>query len=133
MACKGCPAQLPASTQGKPPTAAIKDQRGRWLAESLQQHVCKITHAADRGIKQRNYVVVSQTQVPSALIECGFLTHETEALKLKKEDYQKLLISGISDGVIQFLKVQQSQPKRGISSLNIAADVPADETEVTAP
>lgn len=115
------------------PTAAIKDQRGRWLAESLQQHVCKITHASDRGIKQRNYVVVSQTQVPSALIECGFLTHETEAGKLKKEDYQKLLISGISDGVIQFLKAQQSQPKRGLSSLNNPADVPAEETEVTAP
>lgn len=92
----------------------VHDQRGRWLAESLQRHTCRATQATDRGIKQRNYAVVSQTHVPAALIECGFLTHAAEMARLKKADYQKQLTSAIAAGVAEFLKAQQSRPQRGI-------------------
>lgn len=109
---------------------SVQDQRGRWLAESLQRHTCEATQAADRGIKQRNYAVISQTQVPAALIECGFLTNDTEAARLKKAAYQKQLAEGIARGISGFLKAQQGQPHRGIHlATTPAVPLPEETTE----
>lgn len=93
---------------------AVKDQRGKWLADFLQKRVCQNTQAVNRGIKERNYAVVSQTAVPSALIECGFLTNAAEAKSLQQGSYQKKLISGIAEGILQFLNAHHRQPSRGI-------------------
>jgi len=108
---------------------SVKDERGRWLAESLQRHACLATKAGDRGIKERSYAVISQTQVPAALIECGFLTHEKEAARLKKTDYQKQLIQGITTGITQFLKARQTRPEHGIHLLAGPPTSPQEETE----
>lgn len=110
---------------------ALKDQRGKWLADCLQKRVCVNTHAVNRGVKERNYAVVSQTTVPSALIECGFLTNETESKRLQQDDYQKQLISGITEGVLMFLNSHHRQPSRGI--LHAADIIRPEETEEAAP
>ena len=114
-------------------TGSLKDERGRWLAECLQQHVCQVTKAADRGIKERNYAVVSQTAVPAALVECGFLTHPGEAARLKQEAYQKQLTAGLVAGILQFLKAHHHQPQRGIHLLAGPATSPQEEKEVSTP
>lgn len=106
---------------------ALKDQRGKWLADYLQKRVCQNTQAVNRGIKERNYAVVSQTIVPSTLIECGFLTNETEAKKLQQAAYQKQLISGIAEGIVQFLNAHHRQPSRGI--LHTAETTSPEEVE----
>lgn len=114
-------------------TGSLKDKRGRWLAECLQQHVCRVTKTADRGIKERNYAVVSQTSVPAALVECGFLTHPTEAAKLKQEAYQKQLTAGLVAGILQYLKAHHHHPQRGIQLLTGPATAPQEEREVATP
>ena len=108
------------------PNGPVQDLRGRKLAESLQRHACRVTEAVDRGIKQRNYAVVSQTQVPAALIECGFLTHEAEAASLKNPDYQKKLTLAIAQGMAEFLKIQGGHPQHGVllDSREPAEDAP---------
>lgn len=96
---------------------AVQDRRGHWLAESLQRHACLMTHAENRGIKQRNYAVVSRTQVPAALVECGFLTNPEEAARLKKTEYQQKLVAGIATGIAEFLKAHHGLPDRGIQAV----------------
>jgi N-acetylmuramoyl-L-alanine amidase len=87
-----------------------KGTRGRnaseRLARSLQQQACLAAKAEDRGIKAKNYAVVTHTPCPAVLIECGFLTHAEEVAKLKRADYQKDLTRGIAAGVAEFLKTQ---------------------------
>lgn len=95
---------------------SVQDRRGHWLAENLQRQAVRATGAEDRGIKQRNYAVVSRTQIPAALIECGFLTHPDEAARLKTADYQQKLITGIAAGIAEFLKAHHGSPDRGIQA-----------------
>ncbi|MEN3942049.1 N-acetylmuramoyl-L-alanine amidase [Prosthecobacter sp. SYSU 5D2] len=113
-------------------SAAVKDERGRWLAENLQNQACLSTRAASRGIKERNYAVVSQTLMPAVLIECGFLTNAAEAERLKTEEYQNKLTEGISKGIMLFLKAHPRDSRRGIHLLAGPATAPAEEREQAA-
>lgn len=94
------------------------------LARSLQQHVCLGSKAEDRGIKAKNYAVVTHTPCPAALIECGFLTHADEVAKLKRAEYQASLTRSIAAGVAEYLKTQPAQPSGQIEpSLGTESEV----------
>lgn len=112
---------------------SVQDDRGRWLAESLQKEVCRYIQAIDRGVKERSYAVVSQTAVPAALIECGFLTHKGEANKLKDEAYQKQLTEGITAGILLFIKARTSHPERGVRLMTGPPSAPEEVVEGNAP
>lgn len=112
------------------PAGAVQDRRGRWLADCLQRHVCLTTGAESRGIKQKNYAVVSQTHIPAALVECGFLTHPGEKQKLTDAAYQRQLVRGLAAGLSSFLKGHLPSPDHGVQA-TLASPLPAAaDTEV---
>lgn len=92
-----------------------------WLARSVQLQACLGSKAEDRGIKAKNYAVVTHTPCPAVLVECGFLTHVDEVAKLKRSEYQAALAQGIAKGVIDFIKSQPAQ-----SSGNWETDSPIE-------
>lgn len=106
------------------PAGAVQDRRGRWLADCLQRHVCLTTGAESRGIKQKNYAVVSQTHIPAALVECGFLTHPAEKRSLTETTYQQKLVRGLAAGLSSFLKGHLPSPSHGVQA-NPAFPLPA--------
>jgi N-acetylmuramoyl-L-alanine amidase len=110
-------------------SAAVRDQRGRWLAQSLQSLACQETGAINRGIKERNYAVVGQALMPAVLIECGFLTNAAEAERLQTQVYQDKLIGGIAQGVMMFLKAHPQDSIRGLRILAGPATAPVEENE----
>lgn len=110
-------------------TSAVKDKRGRWLADILQNQACTSTQAVDRGIKERNYAVVSRTQVPAVLVECGFLTHAEESARLRQADYQKQLIQGLATGIRQFVQARKGAPGKGLEALPSPALAATEENE----
>ncbi|WP_166647457.1 N-acetylmuramoyl-L-alanine amidase [Prosthecobacter fusiformis] len=114
-------------------TGSVQDERGQWLAKSLQKHVCQATQAVDRGIKERSYAVVSQSLVPAVLIECGFLTNAPEMEKLKKRTYQEQLTRGIAAGITQFVKAHQGRPHYGIQAEAGPPTAPVEEAESASP
>jgi N-acetylmuramoyl-L-alanine amidase len=91
-----------------------------WLARSVQMQACLGSKAEDRGIKAKNYAVVTHTPCPAVLVECGFLTHAGEVAKLKRREYQAALVQGIAKGVVEFI---QSQPARSSGSLETESPI----------
>ncbi len=85
-----------------------------WLARGVQLQACLGSKAENRGIKAKNYAVVTHTPCPAVLVECGFLTNVDEVKKLKSPDYQTSLTKGIAKGVVEFI---QTQPVRTHSHL----------------
>ncbi len=77
------------------------------LATLVQRCACDESQAANRGTKQRDYVVIEEARCPAVLVECGFLTNATEARRLKDKAHQEKLARGIASGVKLFL---QSKP-----------------------
>jgi len=105
-----------------PDQQQVQDDRGACLARSIQYHACLATKADDRGVRERNYVVVTHSACPAALVECGFLTHLRESRKLANEAYRDQLAKGIAHGVAEFVKAQQFRPERWQGAATVLAN-----------
>lgn len=57
----------------------------------------------DRGVDGAPFIVLLRTDMPSILIEIGFLSNKREAKRLQRQAYQKALAQGIFEGLRTFL------------------------------
>lgn len=80
-----------------------RSDQSRNLASAVLEGVIKNTAAKSRGVKHGNYAVIRETKMPAILIEGGFLTNESEAVKIKNPTYMKQLAWGIAQGVNNYL------------------------------
>ena len=49
------------------------------------------------------YYMLKRTEVPTIIVECGFLSNAEEAEKLKSEAYQEQVAQAICTGIIKWL------------------------------
>jgi N-acetylmuramoyl-L-alanine amidase len=91
------------------------------FATAVQRMVCASTKAENRGTKARSYAVVAQAPCPAVLVECGFITSESESVKLKRESYRDQVAAGIAKGVVLFLQAQPAtaRPHRHGSEIKL--------------
>ena len=87
-----------------------KSEDSKRLAEHVQQKLVQVTGAADRGVKHARFVVLIGANVPSILIETGFVSNPTEGKKLATSAYQHKIASAIADGVDKFLEKTNEIP-----------------------
>jgi len=74
------------------------------VAEIMQRHKLARTGANDRGLRYgENLVVLRDTNMPSALLELGFLTNPQEAARLGTYSHQRLLAQAIYDAIIEIV------------------------------
>ena len=57
----------------------------------------------NRGLKEETWFVVRDAKMPSVLVEMGFVTNRSEALKMKKPDHLIKITEGIYNGVCGFI------------------------------
>jgi N-acetylmuramoyl-L-alanine amidase len=57
----------------------------------------------DYGIKQAPFYVLLGAQMPSILIELGFLTNSMDSTLLQSEEHQSTLIDGIAKGINKYI------------------------------
>lgn len=65
----------------------------------LQAARTKYKDVNDSGVKEGPFWVLVGAQMPSILIEVGFISHAEESRRLYEKDYQQLLANGIANGV----------------------------------
>jgi N-acetylmuramoyl-L-alanine amidase len=70
------------------------------LVDSLSEHGQTIP---DRGVDGAPFIVLLRTEMPSILVEIGFLTNKTAAVRLRRPSYQHALARGIFQGLYTFL------------------------------
>lgn len=70
-----------------------------FIQEELRQNVVD-THRQAKRI--RNIYVLDQSQVPTALVEVGFLSNRAEAANLGKPTYQQQLAAAIYRGLLRY-------------------------------
>ncbi len=76
---------------------AIDLQRG--MLGSLKKHYKDIY---DGGVREGPFWVLVGAQMPSVLVEVGFITHPMEARRLVSERYQKKLANGLANGIERY-------------------------------
>jgi len=73
------------------------------LVEGLRESVWVETPIIYRRVAEANFYVLRNTFMTSALVECGFLCDEEEALFLSKERTQRQYGKWIAKGIYSFL------------------------------
>jgi N-acetylmuramoyl-L-alanine amidase len=74
------------------------------LATLVQQQLVRATGGVDRGVKSARFYVIRHTQMPSILVETGFVTNPQEAANLNNPNYQERLAQAMANGIDQFLR-----------------------------
>ena len=57
----------------------------------------------DRGVKRTTYRTLLRSEVPSSIVEVGFVTNKKEAKLFTKPWYRQFLAQGICNGIKKFL------------------------------
>jgi len=80
------------------------DSDGKVLAKCIQDELKRVVNNDNnRVIKPRNNLyLLKDCKIPSALIECGFLSNEKEAKLLSDEDYQEKIAWAIYAGIQKY-------------------------------
>ena len=78
---------------------ANRIQKSRSLATEIHNALISDTKAVNRGIKRASFVVVRESEVPSALLELGFMTNPSDLSKMVRNDYQNTLARSVVKGI----------------------------------
>jgi len=86
----------------------------------------RVTRLHKQRVEQAAFIVLKSPDMPSILVETGFISNPDEALRLSQAEHQANVARAIADGIEQFMRLN---PPPG--SLLASQDVPAGETRYT--
>lgn len=81
------------------------------LAKALETAFLKESYYRPtyRGIESARFKVLENFQMPSVLIELGFLTHPEEAKKLADPAFQKVMARRSAEGIIAYMEARAAE------------------------
>ena len=81
-----------------------KTEEAEDIATMVQESMRAIDPNNKREIKENDtYYMLKFSEVPTIIVECGFLTNPTEAQKLTTEEYQEEVAFAICEGIVKWL------------------------------
>lgn len=84
-----------------------KDTESKVLAQMIQEGVVQSTEAKNLGIKEsKELAVTKNTNMPSCLVETGFLSSTEERKKLISSSYQDKIVEGIYNGIKSYFDLE---------------------------
>lgn len=84
------------SSKGKHPSESLR------LANNIHQYYQPAFGSSDRKVKDGNLYVTLHNNVPSVLLEVGFLSHSGDLAKLKSNDTQTKVAQAIANGIDKY-------------------------------
>lgn len=85
-------------------------KEGEEMANTVQKQIENLEGIKNRPIKGNDtYYLLRRTEVPTMIIECGFLSNQEEATRLAEESYQETLAKAIADGIEECLRSAGSE------------------------
>lgn len=79
------------------------------LAKTIQNAIVSVVDPTNKRVallKKERILIFRNLKVPTALVECGFLSNTQDEAKLKTLEYQELIVKGIKEGVDNFFTKQ---------------------------
>ena len=79
-------------------------ERSVYFGDKVRVQLSKIAKMHGNYVDQAGFAVLKAPQVPSILVEVGFISNPAEEKKLKTNSYQDRIVKGIGQAVVQFEK-----------------------------
>lgn len=83
-------------------------QAGQLLAQTLQQSMIAVLHPKKQRSAMSGDYYVLRSKLPSALVECGFISNSAEEKLLLTPDYQLLVARSIAEGLVEYRHIIES-------------------------
>lgn len=82
--------------------------KGEEMAKILQESVRELDSANKRQAKANDtYYLLKRTEVPTIIVECGFLSNWEEAEKLIDEKYQEEMAQAVCSGILTCIEAEK--------------------------
>ncbi|MGG3467856.1 cell wall-binding repeat-containing protein [Neobacillus pocheonensis] len=72
------------------------------LAQSIQTELYKQMDTKDRGVKEADFYVIKNTNMPSVLVELAFISNASDAAKLGDPNYREQAAEAIYQGFVNY-------------------------------
>lgn len=82
-------------------------QNGKALAETIHRNIIRRVDVRDRKIKQARFYVLRTSNMPSVLLETGFVTGVEDASKLTNPSFQRQMSEAISAGIVEYIRTNR--------------------------
>lgn len=82
----------------------------------IHQNIMAQIDLRDRGVKQANFHVLRETNMPAVLTESGFIDSANDAAQLKKSHFIESLARGHANGIASALNLREKQENRPTTS-----------------
>ncbi|WP_433744872.1 N-acetylmuramoyl-L-alanine amidase [Falsibacillus pallidus] len=69
------------------------------LASTIQTQIVSMANMRDRGVKEDNWYVIKNQEIPAVLIELGFISNPEDRAKLTSATYVNLYATAIYNGI----------------------------------
>lgn len=81
-----------------------QNQDGQKLAVAIQNNLNKAIQKENNRVAKSidNIYIVKHVEIPTTIVECGFLSNPDEEKKLLEDEYQNRLAWGIYNGIIDY-------------------------------
>lgn len=81
-----------------------KSAEGQKLAKSIQENLNEAIQKENKRIasKIENIYIINNVEIPTTIVECGFLSNPEEKANLLTDAYQNRLAWGIYNGIIDY-------------------------------
>ena len=74
------------------------------MGESVLAAISKVNKLHKKHVEQASFLVLKSPDIPSLLIETGFISNPSEARKLKSSSHQQKMAKAIFSGVISYMQ-----------------------------
>ena len=80
------------------------DEEGAKLAKQIQENLSKTIDKENNRVAKTidNIYIIKHVEIPTTIVECGFLSNPEEEKKLLNDEYQNKLAWGIYNGIINY-------------------------------
>lgn len=80
------------------------NEEGKRLAQSIQASLNNSIDKENNRISKTidNVYIIKHVEIPTTIVECGFLSNPEEEKQLLDDDYQNRLAWGIYNGIINY-------------------------------
>ena len=81
-----------------------QNEKSKVLAESIQENLNDAIQKENKRVAMKldNIYIMQHVEIPISIVECGFLSNETEEKELQSDDYQNKLAWGIYNGIMDY-------------------------------
>lgn len=88
-----------------PTSKNLSGGESKKLANEIQKQITALLGMNSRGIKEEAFYVLRNNNMPSVLIELGFVTNKKDAEKLNSDKYRDLFAEAIFRGIVNYFKM----------------------------